>query len=275
MQDHSNRGKVNLNNNLLILFKGYMKRNAKNGVFVVMPAYNAEKTLVKTYKDVPKNVAKRIILVDDGSHDKTVKIARKLGLEVIVHPQNRGYGGNQKTCYTIALNEGAKIVVMLHPDYQYDATRIPELVKPIINGRFDIMLGSRIRTREEALKGGMPLYKYLGNRLLTVFQNIVLGQNLSEYHTGLRAYNRKVLERLPFHKFSDDFVFDQQILVSAIREGYKIGEIPIPVRYFPDASSINFIRSVKYGLCTILSLSLFILSSLGIYSSSIFKQNKM
>jgi len=246
----------------------------KNGVFVVMPAYNAEKTLVQTYKDIPKKFVEKIILVDDGSHDKTVRLAKKLGIDVFVHPQNRGYGGNQKTCYTEALSQGAKIVVMVHPDYQYDASLIPNLIEPIVNKRFDIMLGSRIRTRQEALDGGMPLYKYLGNRLLTVIENIILGQNLSEYHTGLRAFKKDVLQKLPFHKFSDDFVFDQQILVSAIKEGFQIGEIPVPVRYFPDASSINFKRSVNYGLSTLTSLVLFLLASLGIYSSSIFKQNK-
>jgi len=244
----------------------------KKDVFVVMPAYNAEKTLEKTYKDIPKSVVGRIILVDDGSHDKTVQIAKKLGLEVVVHPQNRGYGGNQKTCYTLALSKGAKVIVMLHPDYQYDATLIPELVKPIVDGRFDIMLGSRIRTREEVLKGGMPYYKYLGNRFLTIIQNIILGQNLSEYHTGLRAFNQKVLESLPFHKFSDDFVFDQQILVSAIKTRFKIGEISVPVRYFPDASSINFKRSVKYGLSTLYTLFLYLLDDSKIYSSKIFSK---
>jgi len=244
----------------------------KKGVFVVMPAYNAEKTLVKTYKDVPKGIVEKIILVDDGSHDKTVKIAKKLGLEVVVHPQNRGYGGNQKTCYTEALNKGAKIVVMLHPDYQYDARLIPDLIKPIADKRFDVMLGSRIRTREESLSGGMPLYKYFGNRFLTVIQNIVLGQNLSEYHTGLRAFDGNVLRELPFHKFSDDFVFDQQILISAIRERFRIGEISVPVRYFPDASSINFKRSVKYGLSTLMSLFLYLLDVSKIYSSQIFSK---
>lgn len=226
----------------------------KTKVVVVMPAYNAEKTLEKTYKDIPKEYKDSVILVDDGSHDKTVRVAKKLGIKTYVHPQNRGYGGNQKTCYTMALNEGADIVVMIHPDYQYDATLTKELVRPIIEGRFDIMLGSRIRTREEALKGGMPLYKYLGNRFLTTVENVVLGQNLSEYHTGFRAFTRRVLQTLPFHKFSDDFVFDQQILISAIREGYKIGEIQVPVRYFPQASSINFRRSIKYGLAALFAL---------------------
>ncbi len=247
-----------------------MNKSTKKGVFVVMPAYNAEKTLQKTYKDVPKGAVDRILLVDDGSHDKTVQIAKKLGVETVVHPQNRGYGGNQITCYTVSLSEGAKIVIMLHPDYQYDATRIPELIEPILKGRFDIVLGSRIRTRKEALDGGMPKYKYFFNRFLTTVQNIVLGQNLSEYHTGLRAYTKEVLLKLPFHKFSDDFVFDQQILVSAIVAGFKIGEIPIPVRYFPDASSINFRRSVKYGLSTLYTLFLYLIYAAGIYKAKIF-----
>jgi glycosyltransferase involved in cell wall biosynthesis len=223
-------------------------------VVVVMPAYNAEKTLVKTYRDIPKNLAAKIILVDDGSHDKTVRLAKKLGLLTVVHPQNRGYGGNQKTCYTLAISEGAEVVVMIHPDYQYDARLAKNLVAPIISGEFDVMLGSRIRTREESLAGGMPLYKYLGNRFLTLVQNVVLGQNLSEYHTGFRAFRATVLKTIPFHRFSDDFVFDQQMLVAVIRAGFRVGEIAVPVRYFPEASSINFKRSVKYGLETLWTL---------------------
>jgi glycosyltransferase involved in cell wall biosynthesis len=221
---------------------------------LVMPAYNAEKTLEKTYKDIPTRYKTYVVLVDDGSHDKTVAIAKKLGIKTFVHPQNRGYGGNQKTCYTIALNEGADIVVMIHPDYQYDATLTDQMVRPISDGVFDIMLGSRIRTRKEALAGGMPPYKYFANRVLTMVENIFLGQNLAEYHTGFRAFHRRVLRKVPFHKFSDDFVFDQQILIDAIRKGYKVGEIQVPVRYFPDASSINLTRSIKYGIQTLLSL---------------------
>lgn len=239
-------------------------------VIIVMPAYNAQKTLEKTYKDIPKKIINKIILVDDGSHDKTVSIAKKLGLQTFVHPQNRGYGGNQKTCYTLALNEGADIVVMIHPDYQYDSTLTEELIKPIVKNRFDIMLGSRIRTRKEALTGGMPLYKYLGNRFLTVLENIVLGQNLSEYHTGFRAFRKEVLQRLPFHKFSDDFVFDQEILISAIQSGYKIGEIAVPVRYSKDASSISFLKSTEYGFATLFSLFKYSLATFGIYKSKIF-----
>lgn len=236
-----------------------------------MPAYNAEKTLKRTYKDIAEKYRNNLILVDDGSHDKTVELAKKIGIETYVHPQNRGYGGNQKTCYTLAINKGADIVVMIHPDYQYDATLMEDLITPIFNGRFDIMLGSRIRTRKEALGGGMPLYKYLANRFLTTVENIVLGQNLSEYHTGFRAYDIKVLKKLPFHKFSDDFVFDQQMLIWAVKNNFNIGEISVPVRYFKEASSINFFRSVVYGLGTLVSLSRFLINNIGV---SFFRSNK-
>lgn len=234
----------------LIIIEGVVKKK----ITVVMPAYNAEKTIKKTYHDIPKGIVSEIIVVDDDSRDKTVEIAKKLGLKTFVHPKNLGYGGNQKTCYWEALKSKPDIVVMVHPDYQYDATLIPDLVKPIIDGRFDIMLGSRIRSRKEALAGGMPPYKYFSNRFLTILENIVLGLNLSEYHTGFRAFSRKVLETVPFGRFSNDFVFDQEILISAVKSGFKIGEIAVPVRYFPEASSINFTRSLRYGLATIWSL---------------------
>lgn len=237
-----------------------------------MPAYNAEKTLKKTYLDITPKTVDQVILVDDGSHDKTVQKAKKLGIKTFIHPQNRGYGGNQKTCYTLAISEGADIVVMLHPDYQYDSTLTGDLVKPIIDGRFDIMLGSRIRTRVEALEGGMPSYKYIGNRFLTMVENILLGLNLSEYHTGFRAFSGKALKTLPFHKFSDDFVFDQDILISAAYDNLKIGEIAVPVRYFPEASSINFKRSAKYGIETLIGLVKFVLAKSGIYKSPIFNK---
>ncbi|MBI4036789.1 glycosyltransferase family 2 protein [Candidatus Daviesbacteria bacterium] len=248
-----------------------MKSTKKLKIVVVMPAYNAQKTLRKTYQDIPKGLVNKVILVDDGSHDKTVQVAQKLGIKTIVHPQNRGYGGNQKTCYTMALNEGSDIVVMIHPDYQYDSSLTKELLRPILKGRFDIMLGSRIRTRNEALAGGMPVYKYIANRFLTILENIILGQNLSEYHTGFRAFKKKVLQKVPFHKFSDDFSFDQEILISAIYHQYKIGEIPIPVRYFKEASSTNFGQSTKYGLGILMSLLKYILAQTGIYISKIFK----
>jgi len=246
------------------------QQKKKTKVVVVMPAYNAQKTLRKTYADIPKRLVDKVILVDDGSHDKTVNIARKLGIKTFVHPQNRGYGGNQKTCYTLALNEGAQVVVMIHPDYQYDSTLTEEIIRPILKKRFDIMLGSRIRTRQEALAGGMPLYKYVANRFLTTIENIILGQNHSEYHTGFRAYHRKVLIKLPFHKFSDDFVFDQEILISAVYAGFRIGEIPVPTRYFPEASQINFARSLKYGLETLLTLFKYIVASTNMYRAKMF-----
>ena len=226
-------------------------------IIAVMPAYNAGKTLEKTYLDIPRGVVDEVLVVDDGSQDDTVKVAKKLGLKIIIHPQNRGYGGNQKTCYTQALSDNADIVIMIHPDYQYDSTLTGELIRPILQGRFDVMLGSRIRTREEVLKGGMPLYKYIGNRFLTFLENMLLGQNLSEYHTGFRAYTKEILKKLPFHKYSDDFVFDQQILFGCIAYGARIGEIPVPVRYFPESSSIDFWRSVVYGLSILRDLLLF------------------
>ncbi len=228
-------------------------------VIVVMPAYNAAKTIQKTFLDIPKGVVNKVLVVDDSSQDETAKIAKKLGLEVVVHSQNRGYGANQKTCYTLALSQGADIVVMIHPDYQYDSSLTNELIKPILKGRFDVMLGSRIRTRKEVLAGGMPLYKYIANRLLTLIENLILGQNLSEYHTGFRAYHKNILNKVPFHKYSDSFVFDQQILIGAICLDARIGEIPVPVRYFPEASSINFQKSLIYGLSIIRDLCFYLI----------------
>lgn len=242
-------------------------------VVVVMPAYNAEKTLKKTFKKIPLRVVDKIIVVDDGSQDKTTLIAKKLNLVTITHPKNRGYGGNQKTCYLLALQEKSEVVVMLHPDYQYDPALIPDLTKPILEGKFDVMLGSRIRSRREALNGGMPLYKYIGNRFLTLCENLVLGLNLSEYHTGFRAFSSKILKELPFHKFSDDFVFDQEILISAAERKLRIGEIAVPVSYIPEASSINFQRSVVYGLSTIYYLAWFVIHKIGLYSIPIFKKS--
>lgn len=219
-------------------------------VIVVMPAYNAEKTLRRTLDDMPKGLVSKTILVDDGSKDNTVALARRLGLSVFVHPNNLGYGGNQKTCYWEALKEKPEAVIMLHPDYQYDATRLRELVEPILSGRYDVMVGSRIRTRKEALAGGMPAVKYFLNRIVSTIENIVLGVNLSEHMSGLRAYSRKVLLTVPFQRFSNDFVFDQQFLISAISYGFEIGEIPVPVRYFSEASSIGYLKGAKFLLET-------------------------
>lgn len=220
-------------------------------VIVVLPAYNAARTLEKTVKEIPREIVGEIILVDDGSSDETVKMAQSLGLFIHKHYTNRGYGANQKTCYSIALEHGADIVVMLHPDYQYDPKLIRFFVEFIKEDYFDVMLGSRIRSRHEALAGGMPLYKYYANRLLTLIENLVSGYNLSEWHTGMRAYTRQALESINYQKNSDDFVFDSQVLFQLIAQGWRIGEIPVPVRYSADASSINFIRSLKYGWQTV------------------------
>lgn len=222
----------------------------KPTVVVVMPAYNAARTLERTYNDIPPNTVDKVILVDDVSKDETVEIARQLGLKVVIHIQNRGYGGNQKTCYIEALREGADIVVMLHPDYQYDSTRIPELIAPIERGEADLMLGSRL-LGGGTLAGGMPMWKYVSNRFLTTVENFVLGQRLSEMHTGFRAYSRRFLETIPFLLNSDDFVFDTEVLAQASAFGFKIGEIAVPTRYFAEASSVNFKRSVKYGVNTL------------------------
>ena len=220
-------------------------------IIVVLPAYNAEKTLKKTVDDIPKEFVDEIMLVDDCSKDKTAKVATMLGIKLQEHAVNKGYGGNQKTCYDLALKAGADIVIMLHPDYQYDPRIIKYFIEFIGDGYFDVMLGSRIRSRKESLAGGMPLYKYYFNRLLSLFENIVSGQNLSEWHTGMRAYTSEVLRKIKYQKFSDDFVFDSQALFAIVKKGYKIGEIPVPVRYFKEASSINFARSMKYGLGTV------------------------
>ncbi len=216
-------------------------------VIVVMPAYNAEKTLERTYEDIPKAIVNEIILCDDFSSDRTVEIARMLNLTVIPHTKNMGYGANQKTCYKEALQRSADIVIMLHPDYQYDAKKIPGLIHPILEGNSDVVLGSRILNRG-ALKGGMPFYKYISNRISTIYENRVLGLNLSEYHTGFRAYSRKFLEAVNWQNYSDDFLFDAQILIEAARRGFRITEIPIETRYFKEASQINIFRGIKYGI---------------------------
>lgn len=236
-----------------------------------MPAYNAEKTVKKTYDDLPKDLISEVILVDDASRDKTVQKARELGITVYLHEKNKGYGGNQKTCYDQALKRNPNVVVMVHPDYQYDAKLTGVLCEPIVNGRTDIMLGSRIQTRRQVLAGGMPLWKYFANRFLTLFENLAMGLNLSEYHTGFRAYSVEVLKTIPYHKFSDDFVFDQQILISALSYGFNISEIPVPCKYFPEASSINFRRSAKYGLQTLWTVFTYLASQTGLVKNKLFK----
>ncbi|MBI2594496.1 glycosyltransferase family 2 protein [Candidatus Curtissbacteria bacterium] len=236
-----------------------------------MPAYNAEKTVRKTYNDLPHDLISEVILVDDASDDRTVEKARKLGLTVYTHPQNRGYGGNQKTCYDQALKRNPDIVVMVHPDYQYDSKLVGVLVEPIVDGRADVMLGSRIQTRHQVLAAGMPIWKYFANRFLTLVENLSMGLNLSEYHTGFRAYSVKVLKSIPYHKFSDDFVFDQQILISALSHDFNISEIPIPCKYSPEASSINFVRSTKYGILTLWTVIVYLLHQTGLAKSRLFK----
>lgn len=240
-------------------------------VIVIMPAYNAAKTLEVTYASIPLDVVDKIILTDDVSHDETVEIARKLGLKTVVHVQNRGYGGNQKTSYIEALKDGADIVVMLHPDNQYDATRIPALIEPIRRGEYDMMIGSRLLGKD-TLQGGMPVYKYVGNRFLTWAENLVLGQNLSEYHSGFRAYSRKVLTTIPFLLNSDDFVFDSEVLAQVTAFRFKIGEIAVPTRYFEEASSIGFKRSVIYGLGTLWTMWKYLLYRCGLSHNRQFRQ---
>lgn len=220
-------------------------------VTVVLPAYNAARTLERTYNDIPKHAVDDIILVDDASHDETVEKARQLGIHVIVHPENRGYGGNQKTCYTAALHRGAEVIVMVHPDYQYDPRVLPDLIAPILSGRADVVFGSRLATRGGALAGGMPLYKFLGNRFLTTVENVVFGRNMSEYHTGLRAYSRRFLESIPFMRNSDGFGFDSEVVGQIVTGGYRLEEIPVETRYFREASSVNLKMSVLYGLKTL------------------------
>ncbi|RMF46540.1 MAG: glycosyltransferase family 2 protein [Bacteroidetes bacterium] len=234
-------------------------------VVVVLPAYNAAKTLSQTLAEIDRDLVDEIILVDDASQDNTAELARKLGLtHVIVHEKNRGYGGNQKTCYRKALELGADIVVMLHPDYQYTPKLLPAMAHLVATGLYPVVLGSRI-LGGGALKGGMPLYKYLANRFLTAFQNLFLGAKLSEYHTGYRSFAREVLEKLPWHLNSDDFIFDNEILSQVILAGYPIGEISCPTRYFPEASSINFRRSVIYGLGILRVTFQHVLAKLGLY----------
>jgi glycosyltransferase involved in cell wall biosynthesis len=230
-----------------------------------MPAYNAAQTLERTYADIPHAMVDRIILVDDLSRDQTVEVATRLGLEVHVHRQNRGYGGNQKTCYDAALGAGAEIVVMLHPDYQYDGGRIPELIGPLLSGEADLVLGSRFLG--DPLAGGMPRWKYISNRFLTWLENRAFGLDLSEYHTGFRAYSRRLLETVPYQLNSDDFVFDQELIAQAVSAGFLIRETPVPTRYFPEASSVGLRRSIVYGVATLGVVVKFVLHRAGLRRS--------
>ncbi len=242
----------------------------KARTIVVMPAYNAAKTIADTYRDIPKDSFEEIIVVDDASTDNTIEVARNLGLTVVTHSRNSGYGSNQKTCYREALRRKADVVIMVHPDYQYDSSLIFEVIGPIQKDRFDIMFGSRIRTRKEALAGGMPYAKYIINRIVSLMENIILGVNFTEHFSGFRAYSKKVLKTLPFEKFSNDFVFDQQFMISAIAHGFKISEYPVPVRYFSKSSSIQFVAGTKFLLETFFTIFLFILYKMKIYKSKIF-----
>ncbi len=238
-------------------------------VVVVMPAYNAAQTLEKTYKEMPHEFVDVVILVDDYSHDQTAELARSLGIKVFLHESNYGYGRNQKTCYAEALKVDANIIVMLHPDYQYTPRLVLPMAAMIAGGEYDVVLASRI-IGGGALRGGMPYYKYIFNRFLTAFQNLLMGSKLSEFHTGYRAFSRKVLETLPLLENSDDFVFDNQMLAQAFYFGFKIGEISCPTKYFPEASSINFWRSSRYGIGVILTSLAFRLEKLKMIHSSLF-----
>jgi glycosyltransferase involved in cell wall biosynthesis len=245
-------------------------------LIVIMPAYNAEKTLYQTYSELPHEHVDEVILVDDASKDRTAEIARELGIKTIIHTENKGYGGNQKTCYKEALEHSADIVVMVHPDYQYSPRLVTAMASMIASGHYDVVLGSRI-LGGASLKGGMPLYKYISNRFLTVIENMILGAKLSEYHTGFRAFTREVLETLPLMENDDDFIFDNEMLVQAVYFGFKIGEVSCPTKYFDDASSINFRRSLKYGLGVLATSVKFVLQRWGIWQFSIFnaKGNKL
>jgi len=239
-------------------------------IVVVLPAYNAARTLEMTYREIPFEFVDEVVLVDDASRDDTAELARRLGIHTVVHEKNKGYGGNQKTCYRYALGLGADIVVMLHPDYQYTPKLITAIAAMIAYGEFDAVLASRI-LGIGALKGGMPLYKYIANRFLTLAENILLGHKLSEYHSGYRAFSRQVLERLPLDANSDDFVFDNEMLAQIIWADFRIGEVSCPTKYFADASSINFRRSVKYGFGVLGTALQFRMAKLGLAAPQIFK----
>lgn len=243
----------------------------KAKIVIVMPAYNAAQTLEDTYQEIPKHLRGNIILVDDKSSDDTVNIAGKLGIKVFSHSNNLGYGGNQKTCYWEALKLKPDIVVMLHPDYQYDASLTEELTRPIIQNRFDFMFGSRVHSRAAALSGGMPRLKYYINRITCILENILLGVNFTEHFSGFRAYSSKVLNTVPFQRFSNDFVFDQQMVISALSYKFRIGEIPIPTRYHQKASSIQFIKGTKFIIETFWVILLYRLHKFRAIKSKFFK----
>jgi glycosyltransferase involved in cell wall biosynthesis len=232
-------------------------------VIVIMPAYNAARTLERTYRDIPMDVVDQVILVDDVSHDETVEVARRLGITTLIHRQNKGYGGNQKTCYIEALRAGADVVVMLHPDHQYDSRQIPELIAPLLEGRADMVLGTRLNDGK-ALARGMPVWKYLSNRFLTAVENLVLGTSYTEFHTGFRAYTRRFLLTVPFLLNSDNFVFDTEMIAQARAQDMRIAEVFTPARYFDEASSVDFRTSTVYGLQTLWVMLTFLLHRWGV-----------
>jgi glycosyltransferase involved in cell wall biosynthesis len=240
---------------------------AQPKVVVVMPAYNAGRTLRMTYEELPKDAVNLVILVDDGSTDATLEIARDLGLEIFVHDKNYGYGANQKTCYTEALRAGCDIVVMVHPDYQYDPTLVPKIIEPIVKGEADLVLGSRLKGGGSAIQHGMPWWKYVSNRFLTEVENLAFGLHLSEFHTGYRAFSREVLEAVNFRMNSDGFVFDQEIIAQTVAARFRIAEIAVPVRYFPEASSASFWASCAYGLKILWVVTRYLLHVSGIKGS--------
>ena len=239
-------------------------------IIVIMPAYNAEKTLRQTFEEIPEDIVDRVILTDDASRDNTVAIAKELNIQTIVHDSNKGYGANQKTCYVEALKEDPDIIIMLHPDYQYAPKLITAMASMIAYGEYDVALASRILGRG-ALKGGMPLYKYIANRILTLIENTLLGYKLTEYHSGYRAYSSEVLKKIPFLKNSDDFVFDNEIIAQIIYFGFRVAEISCPTKYFPEASSINFRRSIKYGFGVLATSFKFLICKWKIKRFSIFE----
>ena len=240
-------------------------------IVVIMPAYNAEQTLKQTYDEIYREFVDEIILVDDNSIDNTKYLSKDLNITTILHEENTGYGGNQKTCYTAALKSNADIIIMLHPDYQYSPKLIPAIASMLAFEEFDVVLASRMLSNP--LKGGMPLYKYIANKFLTTFQNIFLRQHLSEYHTGYRGYKRAVIENLPLDACDNDFIYDNEILALVKYYGYSIGEISCPTKYFPEASSINFLRSLKYGFGVLIVSLKYFLAYTGIYKTKIFKHN--
>ena len=241
-------------------------------IVVIMPAYNAEKTLKQTYSEICFSMVDEVILTDDNSIDKTKEIAKDLNITTILHEKNLGYGANQKSCYKAAIRTGADIVIMLHPDYQYTPKLIPAIASMMAYGQYDAVVASRMLSNS-ALRGGMPLYKFIANKFLTAFENFMLGENLSEYHTGFRGFTRQVLETLPLEACDDDFIFDNEMLALIFYHKFKIGEVSCPTKYFPEASSINLIRSIKYGLGVLRVSCLYALAKLGIYKSKIFQKN--